>query len=108
MKDTLSSKRFKTNVHDMGCASNPIMELRPVTFTYAKTSHIQFGLIAEEVEQVMPELVGLDDEDKPFSVKYHDLPALLLNELQKQAKVIEDLKDRLSEIEEIITGLGGD
>jgi hypothetical protein len=56
----------------------------------------QFGLIAEEVEKIIPDLVIYDQEGKPDSVAYHALPALLLNELQKMKKEIADLKQQLS------------
>jgi hypothetical protein len=88
---TTSSARFKQDVRDMGGASDVLMRLRPVTFRYtedavgaqdAKTP--QYGLIAEEVAEVAPELVAPDLDGKPYSVKYHELPALLLNELQEQ------------------------
>jgi len=69
------------------------MRVRPVTFHHredvvgeadAKTT--QYGFVAEEVEQVAPELVAPDLEGKPYSVKYHELPALLVNELQKERR----------------------
>jgi hypothetical protein len=86
-----SSIRFKQDVGDMGEASSPLMKLRPVMFRY--TSHpdgpLHYGLIAEEVEQVMPELVVRDATGQPETVAYHELPALLLNELQKQRATIE-------------------
>lgn len=100
-----SSERFKENIQEMGSSSDKIMNLRPVTFNFkdgkgpfgdtsgSKTK--QYGLIAEEVDKVMPDLVVYDDEKLPFSVKYHDLPALLLNEIQKLSKRIEFLEDQL-------------
>jgi hypothetical protein len=54
----------------------------------------QYGLIAEEVAKVCPDLVVFDKEDKPLAVKYHDLPALLLNEIQKLVKRIEILESK--------------
>jgi hypothetical protein len=96
-----SSIRFKENVNDMGEISSPIMFLRPVTFNYKERSanEIQVGLVAEEVDKVMPNLVAHDNEGEIFSVKYHDLPVLLLNELQKQSKLIADLQDRIAILE---------
>jgi len=84
----------------MNDASAAMMQLRPVIFNYKtdprKTK--QFGLIAEEVAQVIPELVVFDKESQPYTVRYHDLPVLLLNELQKlyakvqsQDKIINEL-----------------
>lgn len=95
---TTSSKRFKNNILDMGESSNPIMKLRPVTFLYNKdmvddaTDEMKFGLIAEEVLEVMPELAFLNAKGEPESVRYHDMPAILLNELQKLMRRVEALE----------------
>ena len=93
---TTSSARYKQDVRDMSDASDVLMKLRPVTFRYREdvvgsqdAKETQYGLIAEEVAQVAPELVAPDLDGKPYSVKYHELPALLLNELQKQERVIQ-------------------
>ena len=118
---TTSSARFKQDVRDMGDASDVLMKLRPVTFRYredavgaeeAKTT--QYGLIAEEVAEVAPELVAPDLEGKPYSVKYHELPALLLNEVQEQQRIIEEqqqviaaLSARLDALEGASPGLRG-
>ena len=90
---TPSSARFKQDVRDMGEASDVLMKLRPVTFHYREDAvgaeeakATQYGLIAEEVAEVAPELVAPDAEGKPYSVKYHELPALLLNEVQEQER----------------------
>jgi hypothetical protein len=81
----------------MDVASGKLLELRPVTFNYKKDSSeiIQYGLIAEEVEKVYPELVSFDSDGKPMSVQYHVLPAMLLNEIQKLSKRIEFLEAML-------------
>ncbi len=76
------------------------MQLRPVTFRYreedAEGEDIkQYGLIAEEVAKLAPELVALDGDGEPYSVRYHVLPSLLLNEVQKQQRVNEDQRARL-------------
>jgi uncharacterized protein involved in exopolysaccharide biosynthesis len=72
----------------MGDASDKLMKLRPVTFTYKadSTGIQQYGLIAEEVEKVYPELVIDGADGKPETVAYQVLPAMLLNEVQKQAR----------------------
>jgi hypothetical protein len=95
-----SSARFKENIVDMDNDSDKIMELRPIAFTYkkddAKTK--QYGLIAEEVAEILPELVSYDKEGLPFSVYYEKLPAMLLNELQKlnsRADAIEFKRRRI-------------
>lgn len=93
----VSSARFKDNIEDMNDASSNILKLRPVTFNYnvGDDRSTQTGLIAEEVHDVMPSLVVYDKENLPQTVKYHDLPALLLNELQKAVKRIEQLEAKL-------------
>lgn len=85
-----SSRSAKQDIREIGELSERLMELKPVAFRYRK--HVrrdphtarQFGLIAEEVAEVFPELVVYDAEDRPATVKYHLLSSLLLNELQKQ------------------------
>lgn len=93
----VSSARFKENIADMNDYSSPVLKLRPTTFNYTvgEDHSLQGGLIAEEVAEVMPSLVVYDKEGLPQTVKYHDLPVLLLNELQKLNKRIEELKSKL-------------
>lgn len=95
---TSSSIRYKENIQDMADASSNLLKLRPVTFDFiGKSSHKkQVGLIAEEVYEVMPDLVVHNMDGLIESVKYHDLPALLLNELQKAVKRIEVLETKLA------------
>ncbi len=83
-----SSARYKRDIRDMGDASDKLMKLRPVTFTYKadSTGIQQYGLIAEEVEKVYPELVIDDADGKAETVAYQVLPAMLLNEVQKQSR----------------------
>lgn len=90
-----SSKRFKEHVRDMGEASDALMLLRPVTFHYKApyddgSRLLQYGLIAEEVAKVAPDLVQYDLTGNPFTVRYHALNAMLLNELQKQHAKVEE------------------
>lgn len=89
-----SSARYKDNIQDMGEESSPVMELRPVTFTYKndEQQRMQYGLIAEEVDKTMPRLVVYDEEGLPQSVRYNDLPQLLLNELKKLEKRVAHLE----------------
>lgn len=100
----VSSERFKQNISDMGERSSQVWKLRPVNFTFIEdiSNTLQFGLIAEEVAKVFPEIVNLDTEGKPHSVRYHDLPVILLNELKKllvrfeaQDQEIQNLKSQL-------------
>jgi hypothetical protein len=83
-----SSARYKRDIHDMGDASDKLMKLRPVIFQYKDDSDRirQYGLIAEEVQKVYPELVIEGDDGRPETVEYQVLPAMLLNEVQKERR----------------------
>jgi hypothetical protein len=99
-----SSVRFKEDVESMGDASEGLMKLRPVTFHYKAPyddgSHLlQYGLIAEEVAKVFPDLVQYDQQGKPFTVRYHEINTMLLNELQKQHAKVSELNAQLAEQE---------
>ena len=95
-----SSRRFKEDIQDMGDASSRLMKLRPVSFhyksEYAKGPRTaQYGLIAEEVAEVYPDLVQYDPKSGlPQTVHYHLVNAMLLNEVQKQHKEIAALKEQ--------------
>ena len=89
MQRTPSSRRFKEQITDMGDSSSKLFQLRPVTFLYKPEyddgSHaLQYGLIAEEVAKIYPDMVGYDKDGQPSSVKYQSLAPMLLNEVQKQ------------------------
>lgn len=93
-----SSIRYKEDVEDMGDASSEILNLRPVIFNYkVRPDRVETGLIAEEVLGIMPELVVYNKDGEVESVKYHELPTLLLNELQKAIKRIEFLETEILE-----------
>jgi hypothetical protein len=87
-----SSAKFKRNIHDMGRASDALLALRPVTFQYQSaidpTGTPQFGLVAEEVEKVSPDLVVHDADRQIYTVRYEAVNAMLLNEFQKQHETI--------------------
>jgi hypothetical protein len=89
-----SSERFKQGVEDMGDASARLMALRPVRFQYRKDvggdGHTEeYGLIAEEVAKVLPDLVVYDEKGAPFTVKYQELAPMLLNEMKRQQRSLE-------------------
>jgi hypothetical protein len=90
---TTSSARFKDEIKPMGNASEAILALRPVSFRYKKEIDPQgipeFGLIAEEVEKVNPALVIRDPEGKPYTVRYEQINAMLLNEFLKSHHKME-------------------
>ena len=103
-----SSARYKDDIEDMADASSALMKLRPVTYCFKgqQGGGKQFGLVAEEVEDVLPELVVRNAAGEVEAVSYHEMPAMLLNELQKQQRQIErqdaviaDLLARLSAME---------
>jgi hypothetical protein len=89
-----SSERYKTAIAPMGAGTEKLQALRPVSF-HLKTDPkgtLQYGLIAEEVAEVYPELVIRDRSGKVQGVRYDELAPMLLNEVQKQAAEIRDLK----------------
>jgi Chaperone of endosialidase len=90
-----SSRRFKHEIKPMDDASEAIHALKPVTFQYKidKTNTPQFGLIAEEVAQVDPDLVVRDENGEIYTVRYDAVNAMLLNEFLKEHRKVEDLKE---------------
>ena len=103
-----SSSRYKEEIRDMDDASSGLLQLRPVTFYYKPKytngpRTLQYGLIAEEVAEVYPDLVVYDEKTgQPQTVAYHLVNAMLLNEVQKQQRRINDLEERLAKLESII------
>jgi hypothetical protein len=84
----------------MGEASEAIRALKPVTFRYKKEidpEHTQqFGLVAEEVEKVNPDLITRDRDGKPYTVRYEEVNAMLLNEFLKEHRTVEELKKQVA------------
>ena len=106
-----SSRRFKDDIRPMDKTSEAILALKPVTFHYkndAKRSP-RFGLIAEEVAEIDPDLVALDKEGKPYSVRYDKVNAMLLNEFLKEYKKVQQLEaiaaQQQRQIQLLIAGL---
>jgi Chaperone of endosialidase len=101
-----SSARFKDEVKPMDEASEALIKLKPVTFRYTKQidpdSIPQFGLIAEEVENVNPDLVVRDKEGKPFGVRYDAVNAMLLNEFIKEHRKNEKQEATIARLEKQI------
>ena len=103
-----SSKHFKEDIKPMGKTSEALLRLKPVTFRYKKEidpqGTSQLGLVAEDVEKVNPDLVVRDKEGKPYSVRYDQVNAMLLNEflkehgrLEEQQTTIADLKSTVAQ-----------
>jgi len=95
----VSSRRYKHDIQPMHDASEAIYELKPVTFRYHeqydRTQTIAFGLIAEEVAEVYPDLVGRNPKGQPESVRYEQINAMLLNEFLKEHRKNEEQNDKL-------------
>ena len=90
----VSSERFKDAINPMDKASEAILALQPVTFRYKHELDPdgipQFGLVAEQVEKVNPDLVARDDHGKPYTVRYEAVNAMLLNEFLKEHRKVEE------------------
>ena len=97
----LSSKRFKKQINPMDIASEALFSLKPVTFRYKKELDAQgipqFGLVAEDVERVNPDLIVRDQEGKPYTVRYDAVNVMLLNEFLKEHRKVEALQAGLAQ-----------
>ncbi|HEX3320374.1 MAG TPA: tail fiber domain-containing protein [Terriglobales bacterium] len=108
-----ASTRFSDEIKPMDKASEAILTLKPVTFRYKQEidskSIRQFGLIADEVEKVNPDLIVRDKEGKPYSVRYDQVNAMLLNEFLKEHAKVEKLEASVArqqkQIETLTAGL---
>ena len=104
-----SSERFKDEIKPMKKLSEALFALKPVTFHYKKeidpTRTSQFGLVAEEVEKVNPALVVRDKEGKPYSVRYDQVNAMLLNEFLKEHRKNEEQEKTIAELKSGMTAL---
>jgi len=91
-----SSARFKADIKPMGKDSEVLLALKPVSFRYKKeidpVGMSQFGLVAEEVEKVNPDLIVCDKDGKPYSVRYDQVNAMLLNEFLKEHRKVQELE----------------
>jgi Chaperone of endosialidase len=98
----MSSMRFKEDIKPMDKASEAILALQPVTFRYKKdfdsTGTPQFGLVAEDVAKVNPDLVVRDKEGKPSSVRFDQVNAMLLNEFLREHKKFEDQQETITQL----------
>jgi trimeric autotransporter adhesin len=106
---TTSSARFKDDIEPMGKASDVILRLNPVTFRYKEQMDPdripQFGLIAEDVEKVNPDLVVRDKDGKAYSVRYEQVNAMLLNEFLKEHKTVEEQGGTIARLEKQVEAL---
>jgi hypothetical protein len=99
---TTSSRRFKDDIKPMEQASEALFSLKPITFRYKKeidaTGTSQFGLVAEDVEKVNPDLVVRDQEGKPYTVRYDQVNAMLLNEFLKEHRKNEEQEGTIAQL----------
>ena len=97
---TTSSARYKEAIQPMDKASEAILALKPVTFRYKKELDPeripQFGLVAEQVEKVNPDLIARDEQGKPYTVRYEAVNAMLLNEFLKEHRTVQELKNEIA------------
>ncbi len=103
---TTSSKRFKEDIKPMGNASEAILALRPVSFRYKKDIDPlgipEFGLVAEEVAAVNPDLVVRDKNGKIYTVRYDAVNAMLLNEFLKEHRKVEKQDTTISQLKSTV------
>ena len=106
---TTSSERFKDEIKPMDKASEAILALKPVTFHYKKELDPdgipQFGLVAEQVEKVRPDLVARDKEGRPYSVRYEAVNAMLLNEFLKEHRTVQEQGETIARLQKQIEAL---
>jgi hypothetical protein len=97
----ISSRRFKKDIHPMDKASESILALKPVTFHYKTDAKgiPQFGLVAEEVDRVSPDLVVRDKNGEIYSVRYEAVNAMLLNEFLKEHRTVQEQKATIAQLE---------
>jgi len=100
-----SSRRFKEDIKPLDKASEALLLLKPVSFRYKKevdpegTNAVQFGLVAEDVEKVNRDLIVRDKEGKPYSVRYDQVNAMLLNEFLKEHKTVQQQGQTIARLE---------
>ena len=99
----VSSRRFKEGIQPMKQASETLFALKPVTFRYKEeidpAGASQFGLVAEDVEKVNPDLIVRDKEGKPYSVRYDQVNAMLLNEFLKEHRAFIEEQRKVEKLE---------
>ena len=98
----VSSARYKDAIKPMDKASEAILALKPVTFRYKHELDAkgipQFGLVAEDVEKVNPDLVARDGQGKPYTVRYEAVNAMLLNEFLKEHRKVAEQEATITEL----------
>jgi hypothetical protein len=104
-----SSARYKEAIKPMAKASEAILSLQPVTFRYTKAldpeAIPQFGLVAEQVAKVDPDLVARDNQGKPYTVRYEAVNAMVLNEFLKEHRKVEQQGTQIGQLEATVAKL---
>jgi hypothetical protein len=105
----VSSERFKTAIAPMGSNTAKLQELRPVTFKLKSDAAgiTQYGLIAEQVAKVYPELVIRDAKGRIDGVRCDELAPMLLNELQQARRKIASQDEKIRDMEQQVSELNG-
>jgi hypothetical protein len=103
----VSSRRFKKDIKPMDQASESVLKLKPVTFHYKDRDNKsdktpEFGLIAEDVAEVNPDLVVRDADGQPFTVRYDAVNAMLLNEFLKEHKKVEEQQASIADLKSTV------
>ena len=105
-RGNISSRRYKHDIKPMAKASEVLYALKPVSFRYHKqydaTQTVAFGLIAEEVAEVYPDLVGRNARGQPESVRYDQINVMLLNEFLKEHKKVEEQANSIAELKSTV------
>src|SRR4029077_8700167 len=108
-RGNVSSRRYKHDIQPMAKASEGLFGLKRVSFRYNKeydaTQTLAFGLIAEEVAEVDPDLIGRNPKGQPESVRYEQINAMLLNEFLKEHKVVREQGATIARLEKQIEAL---
>ena len=101
-----SSQRFKEDIKPIDKASESLLRLKPVAFRYKKeidpAASPQFGLVAEDVEKINPDLVVRDKEGKPYSVRYDQVNAMLLSEFLEEHRQVEEQQAAITELKSTV------
>src|SRR5262249_24003772 len=105
----VSSARFKDEIKPMNKASEAILALKPVTFRYKEELDPegipQFGLVADQVAKINPDLVARDDDGKPYGVRYEAVNAMLLNEFLKEHRKVTEQGNEIAELKATVAEL---
>ena len=108
-RGNVSSRRYKHDIQPMAKASEVLFGLKPVSFRYNKeydaTQTLAFGLIAEDVAEVDPDLIGRNPKGQPESVRYEQINAMLLNEFLKEHTVVQEQGATIARLEKQIDAL---